>query len=126
MISSRLLSKVILEKLKEEDPLEFFHSTITYLEKNHLMYLLPNIVRHMESDLKKTKVDGTISIVTSHEQESSVIEKIKSKVSSWDGSEYKVSVDSGLLSGVVVRGKNRILDASLRTNLKQLKALLTK
>jgi F0F1-type ATP synthase delta subunit len=80
----------------------------------------------MESDLKKTKVDGTISIVTSHEQESSVIEKIKSKVSSWDGSEYKVSVDSGLLSGVVVRGKNRILDASLRTNLKQLKALLTK
>ncbi len=126
MISSKIISKTVQDLLKNKDDIKITDSLINYLKQNHLAHLLPNILKHIERDNGLSKAHNKIEIITSHEVGQEVIEKIKSYVASWEGKEFVTSVDKSILSGVIVKGKNKILDASLKTNLNKLKELLKK
>lgn len=127
MISSSLIVKAIQENLKSaKDTESFADDLLLYLKENHLLHLLPNILNKLEQVKVKEEKKSTIEIFTSHEFDDKVIEKIKEYVKKEKGDKFKSVVDSSLIGGFVIKGKNRILDASIKRNIQFLRESLIK
>lgn len=127
MISSTLIVKAIKENMKsEKDPDSFVDNLLIYLKENHLLYLLPNILNKLEQQRLAEERESIIEISTSHEFNSDVIEKIKGCIEKEKGDKFKTVVDSSLIGGFVIKGKNKILDASLKRNIQFLRESLIK
>lgn len=125
MISSSLISKALIEKVKEsKDSEALTQSLISFLKENHLIRLLPSIILKMEGELEREDKMKTIKIKTSHEFSPMLIEKIKNGLEIKKGDKVSVTVEPALIGGFVVSGKNKILDASVKNNLKSLKESL--
>ncbi|MDQ5901636.1 MAG: synthase subunit delta [Patescibacteria group bacterium] len=127
MISSSLIVKALKENLKDsKDTESLVLGLISYLKKNNLLSLLPNVLRKLELEKQKEEKSKTINITTSHDFDEDVIEKIKGYISKEKGDKFKIVVDENLIGGFVVKGKNKILDASIKRNLEFLRESLTK
>lgn len=127
MISSSLIVKAVKESIKDSNDIDSLVSgLLDYLKKNNLLSLLPNILRKLEKELEKEEKQKTIQISTSHEFDKDVIEKIKEYISKDKGDKFKVTVDEDLIGGFVIKGKNKILDASLKRNIEFLRESLIK
>ncbi len=127
MISSTLIVKAIKENIKsEKDADSFSDNLLLYLKENHLLHLLPNILNKLEQEKIAEEKRSTIEISTSHEFDSDVIEKIKGYIEKEKGDKFKTVVDSSLIGGFVIKGKNKILDASLKRNIQFLRESLIK
>lgn len=127
MISSSLIVKAIQENLKSaKDTESFADDLLLYLKENHLLHLLPNILNKLEQVKVKEEKKSTIEIFTSHEFDDKVIEKIKEYVKKEKGDKFRSVVDSSLIGGFVIKGKNRILDASIKRNIQFLRESLIK
>ncbi len=127
MISSNLIVKAIKEKLKsDKDSDSFANNLLVYLKENHLLYLLPNILNKLGQEKTKEEKSKTIEIVTSHEFDKEALEKIKSYIPKEKEDKFTTVVDSSLIGGFVIKGKNKILDASLKKNIQFLRESLIK
>lgn len=127
MISSSLIVKAIKENIKSaKDNESFADDLLLYLKENHLLYLLPNILKKLEQEKIKEEKNSTIEVITSHEFDPDVLEKIKGHIEKEKGDKFKTTVDSSLIGGFVIRGKNRILDASIKKNIQFLRESLIK
>jgi F0F1-type ATP synthase delta subunit len=127
MISSSLIVKVIKENIKSGNGDEpFVDDLLLYLKENHLLYLLPNILNKLEQEKVKEEREKTIEVLTSHEFDEEMLEKIKGYIEKEKGDKFKVLVEPGLIGGFVIKGKNKILDASLKKNIEFLRESLIK
>ncbi len=127
MISSNLIVKAIKENLKsDKDSDSFADNLLVYLKENHLLYLLPNILNKLGQEKTKEEKSKTIEIVTSHEFDKEALEKIKSYIPKEKEDKFTTVVDSSLIGGFVIKGKNKILDASLKKNIQFLRESLIK
>lgn len=127
MISSNLIVKVIGQNLKSGgDGESFADSLLLYLKENHLLYLLPNILNKLEQEQIKEEKSKTIEVLTSHEFDTDVLDKIKGYIEKEKGDKFKVVVEPSLIGGFVIKGKNKILDASLKKNIEFLRESLIK
>ncbi|MEZ4103506.1 MAG: F0F1 ATP synthase subunit delta [Candidatus Paceibacterota bacterium] len=127
MISSNLIVKAIQENIKSgKDNDSFADDLLLYLKENHLLFLLPNILNKLEKEKEKEEKANTIEVLTSHEFDSDILEKIKGYIKKEKGDKFKTVVDDKLIAGFVIKGKNRILDASLRRNIQFLRESLIK
>ncbi len=107
-----------------KDPGMLVENLMAYLAQNHLLHLLPNIIKKLEIQRRKQIFDNTIFITTSHEFDDAVLEKIKSFIPKGKQNTFKISVDNTLLGGFVTKGNNMILDASLKRNIQFLRESL--
>lgn len=127
MISSSLIVKAVKDQISSTGEVDSFaESLLLYLKENHLLYLLPNILNKLEQEKVKEESLKTIEVLTSHEFDTEVLEKIKSRIEKEKGDKFKVVVEPALIGGFVIKGKNRILDASLKKNIEFLRESLTK
>jgi F0F1-type ATP synthase delta subunit len=127
MISSSLIVKAIQENFKSAKSADSFaDDLLLYLKENHLLHLLPNILNKLEQEKVKEEKKSTIEIFTSHQFDDEVIEKIKGHIEKEKGDKFKSAVDSSLIGGFVIKGKNRILDASIKKNIEFLRESLIK
>jgi F-type H+-transporting ATPase subunit delta len=127
MISSTLIVKAVKENIKSGKDIDSFaDSLLVYLKENHLLYLLPNILNKLEQEKVREEKRSTIEITTSHEFDGEMIDKIKEYISKEKGDKLKTAVDSSLIGGFVIKGKNKILDASIKKNLQFLRESLIK
>ncbi len=127
MISSTLIVKAVKENIKSGKDIDSFaDSLLVYLKENHLLHLLPNILNKLEQEKVREEKRSTIEITTSHEFDAEMIDKIKEYISKEKGDKFKTAVDSSLIGGFVIKGKNKILDASIKKNLQFLRESLIK
>jgi len=127
MISSNLIVGAIKENLKSAKSSDsFVDDLLLYLKENHLLHLLPNILEKLEQEKVKEEKKSTIEIFTSHDFDAEVIEKIKGRIETEKGDKFKVVVEQNLIGGFVIKGKNRILDASIKKNMEFLRESLIK
>ncbi len=127
MASSTLIVKALKESVKDSKDIgSLSDSLVAYLDKNHLMHLMPNIIRKLELEKRREDKLKTIQISTSHEFDEKVIEKIKKYIEKEGDEKFETSVDSSLIGGFVIKGKNKIVDASLKRNLQFLRESLIK
>jgi len=127
MISSSLIVKAIQENFKSAKDIDSFaDDLLLYLKENHLLHLLPNILNKLQQEKVKEEKKSTIEIFTSHQFDDEVIEKIKGHIEKEKGDKFKSAVDSSLIGGFVIKGKNRILDASIKKNIEFLRESLIK
>lgn len=127
MSSSTLITKALKEGIKDSKKIESLSdSLLNYLEKNHLTHLLPNIIRKLELEKRKEDKSKTMHINTSHQFDEKMIEKIKNSIEKEGDEKFEISVDPSLIGGFIIKGKNKIVDASLKRNLQFLRESLIK
>ena len=127
MISSNLIVKAVKENISSGGDSDLFaDDLLLYLKENQLLHLLPNILNKLEQEKVKEEKTKTIEVLTSHEFDTDVLEKIKGYIEKEKGDKFKVVVEPSLIGGFVIKGKNRILDASLKKNIEFLRESLIK
>jgi len=126
MVSSDNIVKAIKQNLRDKD-LDFSaDKIINYLKQNNLLHLLPNIIRKLEVGIESDKKGNTVTLLTSHEFDKELIEKIKSFIQKEKGNVFDIKIDNSLIGGFVIKGNNKIYDASMKRNLGLLRESLIK
>lgn len=126
IISSRQISEALHKSTGVKDNVSALAKGLSkYLKSNHLLHLLPNIVRHLEQSENRRAKQNTVFIKSPHELSEGAIQKIKDHTKNWNAEKYVVQIDTSLLGGVVIEGKENHYDASVKQNLQSLKKLLS-
>lgn len=128
MISSSSIAKALTDKkgFKESSEKEIAQKLISFLKKNHLLGLLPRVIDRLERHSEKEKKHNTVFITTSHNFSESLMREIENKSGEIDNKIIERKVDGGLIGGFKVKNGYKVIDASLKTNLKVLKESLLK
>lgn len=125
MISSRLLARALYRGVHESADINaYVEKTISFLKENNLLHLAPQVLRHLERERHEEDIKKTLFVTTSHDFGEKILEQIKEMTPKAKGEKWKVSVDSSLIAGFVVRGPTTIFDASLAKNLEYLEESL--
>lgn len=128
MVSSEKISRAVYLSLKEgqKKDKEIIKNLLDFLEKNHLYFLLPNIVKNIQKKIENEIKSRTVFISSPFEMNQITIDNIKNKIGFGSNSHIKTEfkIEKNLLSGVVIRYGYRLFDLSLKRNLEHLKEKL--
>jgi F-type H+-transporting ATPase subunit delta len=96
------------------------------LAEHRRLFVLPEIVKAYGAMLAEHKGEVAAELVSAVPLSEEEVAKVKDQLSGTVGKQITLSarVDPGLLGGLVVRVGSRMLDASLRTKLRQLELVL--
>jgi F-type H+-transporting ATPase subunit delta len=96
------------------------------LAEHRRLFALPEIIKAYGAMLAEHKGEVGAELVSAVPLSEDQVAKVKDQLSSTIGKQITLSarVDPGLLGGLVVRVGSRMLDASLRTKLRQLELVL--
>ena len=128
MITSKQLAKALISSVRDnpeshEKTLKNFEK---FLEKNHLVELLPNIIKSLEDEQKRIDRQDSLEITTSHKVSKETIKIIEDFVQKNSKSKTHVLEDDRLIGGFVAKYKGMVYDGSIRNHINQLKAILIK
>ena len=96
---------------------------IEYLKEEGQYHLLPEIVQELEAEVFRNQDISVISATELSDKEIKDIEK--ELIAKWGEHRVVVTVDPTILSGLIIRFQDNILDLSGRQSLQDLKASLT-
>lgn len=87
------------------------------------LFALPDIIRAYLTTLAQRRGEVAAQVTTAHALADSQVEALKSALRGTAGSDVQIEtrIDESLLGGLVVRMGSRMIDASLRTKLANLK-----
>lgn len=128
MISSSSIVKSLTDKRDPAhlDKKDLPEKLISFLKKNHLLGLLPGIIYRLEKHYQKEKRQETVFITTSHQFSDVVMGEIEKKIGDLEGKNIERKVDSSIIGGFKIKNGYKIVDGSVKTNLKVLKESLLK
>ncbi|PIZ96262.1 MAG: ATP synthase F1 subunit delta [Candidatus Magasanikbacteria bacterium CG_4_10_14_0_2_um_filter_33_14] len=96
---------------------------VDLLAKKHKIKQTKNIIAEFETILKKKQGIVELEITSARELDKGIVEKIKQAFSKKAESVEKI--DKNLIGGIKVKIEDKILDASVKTQLSNLKKSLT-
>ncbi len=118
-----ILAKAVYSTLNNTDDKEkVVSSFITYLEKHSLLTLIPNILEELENihleekDIIKTEILSSEEL--NKEELDNISRLLKNKLNK--DINIKTKQDKNLLGGLVIKYKDKIIDLSLKKQLKNL------
>jgi len=132
-ISNNQLAQVLYEVTvgtKGEQTKKAIHEFVRLLKRIHKVSKALNIITEFEKYAKKRQGIVNIEIQSARELDEKTLLNIKKIFSTKGGSvlgggvEASESIDQCLLGGIKVKTEDKILDASLKTQLNQLKQFL--
>ncbi len=128
MITSRQLASALISSVQENPDSQdkILKNFEKFLEKNHLIKLLPNITKFLEEEQKRLEKRDSLEIVTSHKVNKETIKIIEDFVQKKSKSKTFIEEDDKLIGGFIAKYKNMVYDGSIRNHLNQLKAILIK
>jgi F0F1-type ATP synthase delta subunit len=127
MINSRELAQAFVRFSNEsENPAKAAEVCLAFLEDNHLSHVLPHIVRHMERMTATDETFNTLQFVTAFTEHAENISKDVVKQLDIKPTDTVISHDPSLIGGFVAEFQGLRYDASIRNQLQQLQATLTR
>ena len=127
MISSRQISEALTGLLKtEKTTSDIVDNLMVFLKKNHLMSMLPMILRSLEIKQLELEMTETAHVTLSHEVKSSALKDLERIIKKKPEDPTVVSYDSGLIGGFLVRYRGKEYDGSIKGQLRELKTILMK
>ncbi len=121
--TARDLAKSLL-KIIRENPDKASSAVSRFLEfckARHLAYLLPNIVNCFEKEVENIKKDETLKIFARFKPSDQILKNIKEMAGANADVDVEITEDKDIIGGFVALYKNKVIDASLKNNLKLLK-----
>lgn len=125
-ISSQKFAKALIAGLIEgEQPAQLAAHFKEYLSKNHLMGLIPNIVSHLDKELRSLVAHTKADIIVSHTISPATQRLIEELIGKKQHDAATVSIDPSLIGGFRATYRGRLIDGSVKNYLKELRATLT-
>lgn len=125
-INSKKIALAVHKSLRNnEDVDSVFKNLNTYITKNNLEYLIPNIIINLEVLNIDAKKFNTCIISSSHELSDETINNLKEKFSI-DSESTKIKIDKSLIGGFTLLHRGIKYDASIINLIKNMKSLLVK
>lgn len=109
--------------LSEEgyDPSKIAEVFWGYAVSSNVLYIVPNVIRHLELLNERKKKEKTLSIQAPYPLSEDVQEQIRRLMKAPEGSSAEISLDKSLIGGFTARYDNAIYDASIKNQLETLK-----
>lgn len=127
MISSRELAQAFIRLAEEHSAsAEVVAVCLAFLKDNHREYLLPHIVRHMETLTATDENWNTLQVITAFSEHAKDISLDVAKKLKVDEENIATSHDSKLIGGFIAEYQGVRYDASIRNHLEQLHANLVR
>ncbi len=126
-ISAQQLARVLLHAHEQEPERirSFMNRYFVFLEKNNLMALLPQIVRHLRLAKEQNESRQAYEITTHTSLSATALHDILKKIQAPEGVRIKKHVDPDMIGGIIIKHNGYIFDASIRSKLDDLQELLT-
>ncbi len=99
------------------------------LKKNNQLNQIDKILYHFNSLYNKKYNILEAQINSAHDLEDAILLQVKeylNNINKKENLEFKIGVDKSIIGGLVIKYGDKIIDASLKTRLKQLKNSLLK
>lgn len=121
--SSRTLSKALLKMIEEnpDDYQKIIAGFAGFCKKKKLAHLLPGLLKYMEIQLRNEEGKKTFKIFSATGLEKNTIENIQKLAEAELAVKTELIEDKNIGAGFVAHYKNKIIDASLDSNLRRLK-----
>jgi F-type H+-transporting ATPase subunit delta len=124
-------AQTLMEVMRESDPKDrdrILDNFVKVLSENNDIKLMPEIEDEFHKLELSQKGVKQVSVTTArpmgHAEEKNMVKMLNDLIKS--DVELKKTVDEGLVGGVIVRIDDKVLDASVKNNLQQLKNNLIK
>jgi len=108
--------------VKEKDLTEYINVFVNLLKKEQKIKHIDKIIKEFVDLSKKEQGIEKIEIITASKVSGEIVKKIEKIFG--DKTESTEKLDKNILGGFIIKTENKILDASLKTQLKQLKTNL--
>lgn len=124
-ISSAQLAKTLIVSLEDGvAPAKLAESFQEYLASNHLTGLLPNILKHLDKEVRRIEESTAARITISHEVSAAAVKLIEKLVGKTGGDASIVSVDPALIGGFRATYRGKLFDGSVKHYLEAMRTAL--
>lgn len=121
-----LAKAVILLAQENPDSPDIVKKFLDFCKQKRLNHLLPIFLKYLKLEAKRQTEIKTLKILSAGELNENLIKKIR-EISGAKASEpLELALDKKLIAGFVAHYKNKVIDASLNSNLESLKNKLTR
>ncbi len=110
--------------LTEESPHsheKIINSFIAFCKKKHLAYLLPSFLKYFKIEAKRKEDTKTLKIFSAIKLSENTIKDIQKSAKAESPVSIDAVEDKNIVAGFIAYYQNRIIDASLKNNLRLLK-----
>lgn len=123
MVRASTLGKTLLQMVEDStDSIdEVVERFVRFVQKRNLVYVLPQVVRYLESVEANSKQGREVCITTRGDVPSDILDVIKKEVSAPNDAPVVHRKDPQLLGGFKARYNNVLYDASIQRNLRRLR-----
>lgn len=105
---------------------ELADAFIKYASSSNILYMVPNVIRHLELLNKRKAEEKKLIISTVFPISEEMKKEIRRFLDVKPGADSTVKVDKSLIGGFIARYNNAVYDASLKNQISTLKKKLTK
>lgn len=127
MVSSQELAQAFIQLSTTHDNADVCaDACISFLTDNHLQYLLPHVVKHMERLTATDESYNTLKFLTAFEKESKALAAEVAKKLDIKPVETVIATDQTLIGGFMAEYQGVRYDASIRNQLEILQETLTR
>jgi len=119
---NKFYAKILVEAVKGLKPgemKEVVKNFVAFLVKEHKIKRADQIIKEFEKGAKLSEGIQEAEIILAKKVDEKIIDKIRSVVSY--KIEEKVNIDEEILGGFILKTDDKIIDASLKTQLQKLK-----
>ena len=125
MISSTNIAQAVYElSQKEHNGAALSDNLVLYLEKNHALALLPNVIAQLQYLQSRGDAYATIRITSPYAMDKKILGTITKTLDATDAPQ-ELQQQPELIGGFVAEYKGVVYDASVQTQLTNLKQALT-
>ncbi len=113
-----------LQRLIQENPdnySEIIDGFVLFCKEKNLIYLIPNLLKYLKLEIKKDEDIKTLKIFSAGKINENIIKKIQNLAVFLPSDTTEVVEDQNIVAGFIAYYKNKIIDASLVSNLNLLK-----
>ncbi|MDX1536046.1 MAG: F0F1 ATP synthase subunit delta [Candidatus Spechtbacterales bacterium] len=124
-LSSKKIARALFS-LSEEgiDAEELGNAFWRYADSSNLLYVVPNVIRHLELLNERKKKEKTLFIKTAFPVSEETKKEIERFLHVDENVESDVELDTELIGGFVAKYNNAIYDASIKTQINTLRKKL--
>ncbi len=115
------LAKAFLQLAKENKDDSAVKCFIDFCKEKRLGYLLPNFLKYLKLEAERQKNIETLKIISSVELDGDEIKEIKKMSGAPNSEPAEIIKDKNIVAGFISYYQNKIIDASLDSNLSSLK-----
>ena len=126
-VSAEQLARVIYHQVhyNPKELSSFMKKFYSFMERYNITALLPHVARHLRRMKRDQDAHNAYEIISAEKLSGTSMHRVLKKINAPEGVHVIKKVQSELIGGIIIKHEGRMYDASIKTQLDNLRRLLT-